>query len=67
MPPTEECALGAANRARIVNLEKSVDEIRACMVKLTNHYAKRLSPTTVLLLVALSNLCTGLIIYVLTH
>lgn len=77
MPPTEQCALGAANKAKIEGLEKmfvdfrddmrdKTDDIAACVKNLTNHYSKRFSHGTVIALVALTNLLTGLVLYIIT-
>lgn len=78
MPPTEQCALGAENKANIEGLEKSfidfrqeirddVDEIRKCIVKITNHYSKKPSWAILLTITALTNTLTGLIIYLITR
>lgn len=78
MPPTEPCIQGAENRANIQALKEvfedfrdeirvDIDEIRACLVKITNHYSKKPSWGTAIALVALSNALIGAIMWIITH
>ena len=72
MPPTEQCPLGAENKANIENLEKNLDDFKLdvkrymentseCLKKLTNHYSQRPTWIVALLITALVGLCVWLI------
>lgn len=78
MPPTEECSLGAANKAKIEGLKdeftdfrkevrEDVDEIRKCMVQITNDFSHKPTWLITAALIGLTNLVNTLITWVITH
>lgn len=64
MPPTEECVLGAENKARIINLEKLYERMINSVDELTNHYSQRPTRGVLVAITALTGLlgtCIGVI------
>lgn len=77
MPPTEQCPLGAENKANIENLGKNLDEFKGdvrrfmehttdCLYKLTNCYSQRPTWLIAIIITALVGLCVGLAQYCIT-
>jgi hypothetical protein len=74
MPPTQPCALGASNKARVENLEKTVDELKIAVIvatkdvhELANHFSQRPTWFVALLITALVSLVLALIQHVVTN
>jgi hypothetical protein len=81
MPPTEQTEAERQiyeNKANIENRKEICDETRAqtredinhiatCITKLTDHYSKKPTWFILAVIVALTNLCSGLILYLATH
>jgi len=62
---TSALILARENRIMITNIKKDITEIKTCIQKMTNHYAKRLPVWASVLFTILGALITGLIVHAL--
>lgn len=60
--PISALILAKENRVMIDNVNKDIKEIKECLLKISNHYSKRLPIWVTILFTILGSLVVGLIV-----
>jgi len=78
MPETEQCPLGAENKANVQSLKEAfedfrnevradIGEIQKSVLSLTNHYSKRLTWGVTATITALTSALSAAVMWIITH